>query len=219
MKRTALITGASSGLGKTIAEYYLGIGDDIMSLSRRGAHWDYDLRDSEALQEMIFDMTGEDTLLGRDNIDVLINNAGALILDEKMSDATGRFNLLLHAPYLLIELLAERINKGGHIINIASVSGMKADTDTPMYGALKAGLISLTKSYARKLAPDVRVNCISPGFFKTNLVPGDLPQELLSTIPLGKEAEPKDIIPVVQMLDESEYITGANIVIDGGVVA
>ena len=107
----------------------------------------------------------------------------------------------------------------GQIINIASVSGMKADPDTPLYGALKAGLISLTKSFALRFAPGIRVNCISPGFFNTNLVPGDLPEELRLTIPLGKEAEPMEIIPVVKMLDESDYITGANIVIDGGLTA
>ena len=69
---------------------------------------------------------------------------------------------------------------------------------------------------AKIAAPHVRVNCISPGFFNTNLVEGDTPQELIDQVPMLREAQPEEIIPVIDMLQKSTYMTGANIVIDGG---
>jgi NAD(P)-dependent dehydrogenase (short-subunit alcohol dehydrogenase family) len=94
---------------------------------------------------------------------------------------------------------------------------MKADPDLPIYAASKAALISLTKSLAKSYAPDVRVNCISPGFFKTNLVDEPTPTELIHTIPMKYEEDAKKITPVVDLIWKSQYMTGANIVIDGGV--
>jgi 3-oxoacyl-[acyl-carrier protein] reductase len=102
------------------------------------------------------------------------------------------------------------------VINISSISGLMADVDTPIYGASKAALISLSKTLAVKYAPEVRVNCISPGFFDTNLVPEKTPQELIDPVPLGFEAQPKMILPVVDAILNCPYMTGANIVVDGG---
>ena len=93
---------------------------------------------------------------------------------------------------------------------------MRGDPYTPIYAAGKAGIINLTKSLAVRLAPDIRVNCVSPGFFDTNLVQGKTPKQLINQVPMKREAQPKEIIPVIHMLQESSYITGANIVIDGG---
>lgn len=210
--KTVLITGATSGLGKEIQQYYRKKGYNTLTISRT----------SQVLPCDLSDVADIHTMLGKlhkspiTEFDVLVNNAGRLLLDETFLDVGRLWALLLYTPYILMERLGPKVKR--HIINIASVSGMKADPDTPMYGALKAGLISLTRSYAHKLAP-VRVNCISPGFFNTNLVPGEAPKELLEPVLLGREADPKEILPAVQLLDESEYITGANIVIDGGIMA
>jgi NAD(P)-dependent dehydrogenase (short-subunit alcohol dehydrogenase family) len=211
--KTALITGATSGLGEAIAEYYHNNDYQVIGISRTSKEIRCNLADPASLAEICFDKFN-----GFDKVDVLVNNAGRLSLPERLHDAHYLYNLLIYAPYILMTRLEKELI-GGHIINIASVSGMKADPDTPMYGALKAGVISLTKSFARKLAPHTRVNCISPGFFNTNLVPGPAPKELLKDdrVLLNREADPSEIIPVVKMLDESDYITGANIVIDGGI--
>jgi NAD(P)-dependent dehydrogenase (short-subunit alcohol dehydrogenase family) len=209
MNRAVLITGATSGLGQSMKDYFLKKGDTVYDVSQTGTY-KCDLRDP-------FQITHFANLFAEEVsfVDVLINNAGFLELNEDVQHWESLFNIFLYTPsYLMKTIKVKR-----HIINIASVSGMKADPDTPMYGALKAGLISLTKSYAIKLAPDVRVNCISPGFFNTNLVPGNAPQDLLAEVPLYREAHPGEIISVVKMLDRNQYITGANIVIDGGLTA
>ncbi len=218
MKGTVLITGATSGIGLSIADYYRGKGYDTIEVSRLGKDYKVDLSDQSDVADFILEFN-RSGIGGTGRLNVLVNNAGALYLDESTMMANDLYTLLLYTPYMLMTRMATRL-VGGHIINIASVSGMKADPDTPMYGAMKAGLISMTKSFARRLAPGIRVNCISPGFIDTNLVGGSpLPQEFIDTIPLGRDAHPDELKEVVHMLDESEYITGANIVIDGGVTA
>ena len=214
MKGTALITGATSGIGASIADYFRDIGYDIISVSRHGA--DYHVNFSEQPDVADFIIQFNKSNVGP--LDVLVNNAGALYLDESPMNVNYLYNLLLFTPYMLMTRMAPRL-VGGHIINIASVSGMKADPDTPMYGALKAGLISMTKSFARRLAPGIRVNCISPGFFDTNLVAGPLPEHFLKDIPLGRDAHPDELIPIVDMLHNCEYVTGVNVPIDGGITA
>jgi NAD(P)-dependent dehydrogenase (short-subunit alcohol dehydrogenase family) len=211
--KTALITGTTSGLGEAIATYYSKNDYQVIGISRQSKDIQCDLSDQKDLTDYCLGMVS-----GFHKFDVLVNNAGALFLNEGIHNANHLYNLLLYTPYVLMTQLANRL-QGGHVINIASVSGMMADPDTPMYGALKAGVISLTKSFARKLAPNTRVNCISPGFFDTNLVPDKAPFELLKPLAIKREASPFEIIPVVRMLDTTPYITGANIVIDGGKTA
>jgi NAD(P)-dependent dehydrogenase (short-subunit alcohol dehydrogenase family) len=70
---------------------------------------------------------------------------------------------------------------------------------------------------AKQYAPDIRVNCISPGYYKTNLVVGETPKELIQTIPLGFEEDPSNLRHVIRMIWKTRYLTGANIVVDGGV--
>jgi 3-oxoacyl-[acyl-carrier protein] reductase len=107
----------------------------------------------------------------------------------------------------------------GVVINVSSISGLMADVDTPLYGASKAALISLSKTLAVKYAPEVRVNCISPGFFDTNLVPEKTPQGLIDPVPLKFEAQPIMILPAIDFLLNCPYVTGANLVVDGGLSA
>jgi len=210
MKKKVLITGATSGIGLAISSYYRKKGFTVYDVSRSGTYG-CDFSDPFNVARFIH------TFDNWDQIDVLINNSGLMFLEESPIDFPLLYNVLLTAPALFLYRIGHKIRS--HIVNIASVSGMKAEPDAPMYGALKAGLINLTKSYAIKLAPDVRVNCISPGFFNTNLIKGNTPDFLIKSIPIAREASPIEIIPVIKMLDESKYMTGANIVIDGGLTA
>ncbi len=194
---SAIVTGASSGIGKAIYEALKEGGDfTVIGASRHGPDWSLDLR--KPIPYHIFPP-----------FDLLVNCAGIMPFDEtrEVLDVNfwGTFNMINNLAF----------KEGACIINIASVS--VSDPEFPIYSASKAAVISLTKSLAKKFAPHVRVNCISPGFYKTNLVPGLIPDKLIETIPMGYAEDPKKIVSVVHMLWNTKYITGANIIIDGGV--
>jgi NAD(P)-dependent dehydrogenase (short-subunit alcohol dehydrogenase family) len=219
MKKVAVITGTTSGLGEMIASYYKHEDYHVFGINRV----DFPVnRFSVIHKNIVCDLEyaneREDAIDYDGQIDVLINNAGAMRIPEIdfNCDIQPTVNLNLIAAMHLCQLVDPLLSKESHIINIASVSGIIGDTDAPIYSAAKAGIINFTRSLAKMLAPQTRVNCISPGFFATNLVEGDAPQELIDEVPMKREAKPHEIIPVVDMLQKSTYMTGANIVIDGG---
>lgn len=205
-----VITGASSGLGKAIYEYLSQKGFKVIGISRRGPDIKADLTVYDERVRVVQELDG---------IEVLVNNAGMMLLEEDPKDATAYEMLLLNlvAVWHLSLLLSDKIPSGGKIINIASVSGIKGEKDLPLYAATKAGVIALTKSFAMRLVEKgVTVNCISPGLFDTNLVPFPAPDELIESIPMKREAQPEELLPAVEMILSSDYMTGANIVVDGG---
>lgn len=214
-----IVTGASSGLGKEmykfLKEYYKGQ-LRVHGVARNGPTDYINLLDSRSRD--IFLQYIKETYK---KVRLIINNAGVLNFNDDTDKNLAMLHLNLWEPYMIIEYLFKNnlLNSGSQIINIGSVSGIKGEQDAPLYAATKAGLHSLTKSYAKKWSIDgIRVNTISPGFFKTNLVSGKIPDELLQSIPLKREAQPIELIPVLKMLIETPYMTGANIVIDGGLL-
>jgi 3-oxoacyl-[acyl-carrier protein] reductase len=215
----ALVTGSSSGLGKAMYEHFISLGYNVIGVSKTGSSYLFDLGIEES--RTLFIDTVKQSKKFSGSLDILVNCAGVLHLDEtNMVKSLEMVSINLIAVWDLIEKLYPLMNEGGNIINIASVSGMRADPDTPLYGATKAGVISLTKSYAKKFSTGkvIRVNSISPGFFNTNLVPGNAPPELLAEVPFGREADPKEILTVVDMILTTPYLTGVNIPVDGGML-
>lgn len=205
LRRNILITGASSGIGKALYDSFKRetLDYNVFGLSRRGPDIKLDLSKPYVGPPLM------------EHIDVLINCAGIMPLDEE--DPHGIFQVNFWGMVNMINLHWKNFEVGACIINIASVSGMVSEPFLPIYAASKAAVISYTKSMAKKFAPEVRVNCISPGFYETNLVPGGTPAELISTIPLGYEENPANLFPVVKMIIDCNYMTGSNVVIDGGI--
>lgn len=208
----AVVTGASSGIGQAIANHLRIVHNmRVISVGRRhpvdivDEHWEADLRKMRDIHCVLNKM--EKNL----NITVLINNAGAMlgVSDEDCITLNFRAPMMLMGPMANV--------KQGRIINIASVSGIKGEEDFPVYAACKAALINLTKSYAKLFAGTTTVNAISPGFFKTNLFPDSTPDDMIKkgTL-LGYEASVRMILPAVDMLLNSPYITGTNVIVDGG---
>lgn len=209
--KTVVVTGASSGIGKAIYDGYRALNYEhdgpalqqynVIGISRRGPDIYHNL--DRSIPSV------------KPNVDILINCAGVMRIPENLDHLPLIFNINIVSPYLLIEKM---VKPNMLIVNIASISGMQADPETPLYGATKAALISLTMSLAKKYANiNTRVNCISPGFYPTQLVPGEVPKHVLEGPPIGwQKAQLDDIFKVIRMMEELPYMTGANIVIDGG---
>ena len=163
-------------------------------------------------------------------IDLLVNNAGITndkllvrMSEEDFSkvidiNLKGTFNCIRHASRLMMK------QKFGRIVNISSVIGLIGNVGQANYAASKAGVIGLTKSAAREMAPySVTVNAIAPGFIKSDMtdkLTDEIKDNIKSSIPMRKIGEPKDVANLVKFLanDETGYITGQVINVDGGMV-
>ena len=159
------------------------------------------------------------------DVDILVNNAGfawfgpSATLDAKTLDQLFAANV--QAPYLLVSVLAPKmVARGdGVIINIASRAGTVGQPNTAAYGATKAALTSLARSWAAEYGPaGIRVNAISPGPVYTNAAEREVFESLGETTVLGRAGKPQEIADVIGFLasPRASYITGTNVAVDGG---
>jgi NAD(P)-dependent dehydrogenase (short-subunit alcohol dehydrogenase family) len=184
-----------------------------------------DVRDPDAVDALVGTVVER---AGR--LDVLVNNAGGsppsdtATVSPRFSRAIVELNLL--APLVCTQRANQQMQQqddGGAVVNIASVSGTRPSPNTAAYGAAKAGLLNLTQTLAVELAPKVRVNAVTVGYVVTeqaHLFYGDEAgiAAVGATVPLGRMAEPADVADVCLFLASplARYVTGANIVVDGG---
>lgn len=240
--QVAIVTGGAQGIGKavafTLAEAGASIvvGDlneevarktaqDIEEKGRRAIAVKVDVGDADSVDSMI-----ERTLDSFSRIDILINNAGItrdsllIRMGEEQWDTVmkvnlkGVFNCTRAAAKVMIK------QRSGRIVNISSIVGLIGNPGQSNYAAAKAGIIGLTKSVARELAPrGITVNAVAPGFIETDMT-SDLPEKakeaFLSAIPLGRAGSPEDVARVVSFLvsDDATYMTGQTLHVDGGMV-
>jgi len=239
--RVGWITGASRGIGRAAA----------IEATRHGARLILLARSQERLEEtarrvekeggvqpkiIVCDLSDETALKAafRDvheytrQLDFLVNNAGILrnamigMISSKQISEVLQTNLV---PLIQILQFAARImmaSKSGSIINIASIIGRSGNEGQVVYGASKAGVIGVTKSAARELAPyGIRVNAIAPGVIATDMI-ANIPEpkklELLRSIKMGRLGQPEEVAQVICMLasDYTSYVTGQVLGVDGG---
>ncbi len=239
--KTALITGASRGIGKSIAELFCHMGIHVAGISRNitpineiqisstnaGSIKGYscDIANGESVKETVSKVLED---LGR--IDILVNNAGitkdtllARMTEEQWDDVMavnlkGAFNCIRHVIRPMLK------QKFGRIINLGSVVGIMGNKGQANYVASKAGLMGLTKSSAQELAKrNITANCIAPGFIKTDMtekLSKDVKSQMKISIPMGRFGTPQDVASLALFLasDEAGYITGQTITVDGGMV-
>lgn len=214
-KRVIIITGSASGIGKALLESYQKDKDlFVIGIDKPGtkAEIPIDLSLPFDIVTLLHAKYPDVLDLG---IDTLINCAGLMPFVE------GRyvFDVNFWGTYEMMTQCFSLMDAESCVINIASTCGIKPDADLPIYSASKAAVISITQAFAKRWAQfGVRVNCISPGFYKTNLVPEETPQALLDTVPLGFEEEPEALFAVVETIRKTRYMTGSNITIDGGLI-
>ena len=237
--KTALVTGASRGIGRAIAlrlaedganvaVIYAGSADkaeavvnEITALGVNAKAYRCNVADSAAVNETVKAVTND---LGK--IDILVNNAGitrdGLMLRMKDEDFDAVLDTNLKGAFNMIRACYSGFirKKSGRIINISSVSGIMGNAGQANYSASKAGVIGLTKSVARELASrGITCNAVAPGFIQTDMTEnlGDN-NPLLNSIPLGRMGRPEDIAAAVAFLasDSAAYITGEVLKVDGG---
>ncbi len=241
--KVAVITGGSRGLGSECAWAFAQAGADVAIASRK-------LENCEALAAEISDATGRRVLPVACHVgdwaqcdaltetvynefgqcDVLMNNAGMSPLYDSLFDVTEALydkvmSVNLRGPFRLSATFGKRMAEGdgGSIINVSSVA---AENPTPIeaaYGAAKAGVHALTKSFAREYAPKVRVNCIMPGPFLTDISkawPQATHDHFEKSIPLGRAGSPNEVVGAALYLASaaSSYTTGSVLKIDGGAI-
>jgi len=240
--RVAVVTGGSRGLGEAIVRAFAAHGADVVIASRKGEA-------CAVLAAEIRGQTGRRALgvachVGRwadcdaladaayaefGRVDVLVNNAGMSPLypsidevSEELFDKVVSVNL--KGPFRLAAVIGTRMmnGDGGSIINVSSIAAVQPSPGELPYAAAKAGLNNLTVGLARALAPKVRVNCIMPGPFLTDISKAWDLEAFARTaeryIPLGRGGQPEEVVGAALYLasDASSYTTGAVIKIDGG---
>jgi glucose 1-dehydrogenase len=242
--KTALVTGADSGIGQAIATALADAGADI------AVHYGTDRQGAETTAEAIHRQGRKATILQADlgeprqaqplfqqalqalgQVDILVNCAGTSspqggALQEPLDDFIHLLNVDLVSPFALCQAAGQHMagRGSGNIVNISSVSQWIVDPQSTAYHAAKGGLKNLTESFALELAPKgVRVNSVAPGLVATPMTAEKLkdPQQAEQSrkrIPLQRIGQPQDIANVVLFLvsDQASFITGVSYPVDGG---
>lgn len=235
--RTAIITGASRGIGLAAAQAIAAAGGNVVLTARQqesadaGADEVYGNAigvaahavDEEAAQRCI-----DVTLERFGSVDILVNNAGTNpsygpLIDQDHARFAKTFDVNLWAPILWTSLAARAwmTEHGGVVVNMASIGGMGFEANLGLYNASKAALIHVTKQLALELSPNVRVNAVAPGVVRTKLAEAlwkEQESQLNSATALGRIGEPEDIGSAIAFLvsDAASWVTGETFVIDGG---
>jgi len=238
--KTALVTGASQGIGETIAIEMAKSGATVFCLARnkealdttikkitenggKATAFSCDISNNDDFKSIILNIVKE-----YGSIDILVNNAGITkdnllmrMSDDQWDDV---LNINLKGSFTCIRSVIKHMmkKKFGRIINITSIVGITGNAGQANYAASKSGLIGLTKSIAKEVASrGITANCVAPGWIETSMtdqLSTEVKNKFLSQIPAGKIGQSKDIANAVIFLAsyEAEYITGQTITVDGG---
>jgi len=238
--RVVLVTGASRGIGRSIALTLCRAGFDVVAASP-------EIESNEAMAEEMRACSGEAMTLNLDvssaesvkagfakvlaaktRIDVLVNNAGVtrdgLAVRMKPADWDLVMKINLQGAFLCTQQVLPGMmkNRWGRIVNITSVVGQAGAAGQANYAASKAGLIGLTKALAQEMASrNITVNAVAPGYIATDMtkvLPDQVKEKILAGVPLGRMGTPEDIAAAVKFLasEDASYITGQVLAVNGG---
>lgn len=241
--KVALVTGASRGIGREIALELARQGADvavnysgseeranqvvaeIKEMGRHAISIQCDVSNTESVANMV-----KETIDTFGKLDILVNNAGItkdnLLMRMKEDEWDDVININLKGVFLCTKAVTRQMMKqrSGRIINISSIVGVSGNPGQANYVAAKSGVIGLTKTTAKELASrGITVNAVAPGFITTDMtdkLQEEVKEQMLKQIPLARFGEPSDIANVVVFLasEDSKYMTGQTLHVDGGMV-
>ncbi len=242
--KTALVTGANTGLGQGICAAYAGAGANVIGVARRSCQETADKITAIGgnFTELIADLSDinviphivEEAGKAYGRVDILVNNAGIIkrcdAVDVTMEDWDAVINLNEKMVFFLSQAFAKgwiADNKGGKIINIASMLSYQGGIRVPSYTASKSAVMGLTRALANEWARyNINVNAIAPGYMATNNTQNlrsdeQRSDEILSRIPAGRWGTPEDITGAAIFLasDAAAYVHGFTLAVDGGWLA
>lgn len=241
--KVALVTGASRGIGREIALEFAREGanvvvnfagseakakevvEEIQAMGRDAIIYQCNVANSEEVQAMV-----KDTIDHFGKLDILVNNAGItrdnLLMRMKDGEWDDVINTNLKSVFLTTKAVSRQMMKqrSGKIINVASIVAISGNAGQANYVAAKSGVIGLTKTTAKEFASrGITANAIAPGFITTDMtdkLSEELTGEMLKQIPLARLGQPKEVAKVALFLasDDSNYMTGQTLHVDGGMV-
>lgn len=241
--KTAIVTGASRGIGAEIARKMAAAGakivvnysgsqekaeavvEEIKTNGGEAIAIKANVADAEAVKALV-----DETMQAFGSVDILVNNAGItrdnLMMRMKDDEWDDVINTNLKGVFICTKAVTRQMMKqrAGRIINIASIVGVMGNAGQANYVAAKAGVIGLTKTTARELASrNITANAVAPGFITTDMTDKlgeDIQKSMLAQIPLGRFGKPEEVAKAVLFLasDDSSYMTGQTLHLDGGMV-
>jgi NAD(P)-dependent dehydrogenase (short-subunit alcohol dehydrogenase family) len=243
--RTALVTGASRGIGRQAALTLAAAGASVVlaarskeelaevaAAARRAGAPDAIVAVTDVLDEEAVEAAVATAVEGTGRLDVVVNVAGgqgftAYVADTRTDGWDKVLGLNLRSVFVGCKAAMAHLPPGGSIVNVASIAGFTASPGLAAYGAAKAGVIALTRTLAVEAAPHgVRVNCLAPGWVRTELTrrmwsDPETSRALVAQIPMGRWADVEELAGPLLLLasDAGSYITGTTLVVDGGLLA